>query len=279
MRAAGASPRLLAPRVRVAVALLLLLLGFAVLIPAQKRVSQRYEHEMQDPIDDPPDADRKGEFRIGRLRYRSPLDGRRRFGGYSRWGIDANKGDRLFAGILKRLTRIDVESVETVIDVESDEMFEVPFLFAVSVGDWELTPSQAARIGEYLRRGGFLLVDDFHNDNEWENFMDGIKQMGLPSRPEELFESDPAFHSLFDLKERIRVPGANVVHGSGVERGGMEPHWRAIRDKNGRMMVAISFNQDMGDGWEFADVPEYPERFSSEAIRLGTNYVIYAMTH
>jgi hypothetical protein len=45
------------------------------------------------------------------------------------------------------------------------------------------------------------------------------------------------------------------------------------------MVIAISFNQDMGDGWEFADVPDYPERFSSEAIRLGTNYVMYAMTH
>lgn len=240
----------------------------------------RYEHEMQDPVDDPPDADRKGEFTIGRLRYRSPLDGRR-FGRYKRWGIDANKGDRLFVGILKRLTRIDVTPIETIIDVDSDEIFEVPFLFAVSVGDWELSPSQAARLGEYLRRGGFLLVDDFHNDREWARFMEGIRQMNLGAEPEELYEDAPSFHVLFDLKERIRVPGANVVHGSGIERGGVEPHWRAIMDPrgSGRMMVAISFNQDMGDGWEFADEPEYPERFSAEAIRLGTNYAVYSMTH
>jgi hypothetical protein len=45
------------------------------------------------------------------------------------------------------------------------------------------------------------------------------------------------------------------------------------------MNVAISFNQDMGDGWEFADDPGYPEKFSSEAIRLGVNYAVYAMTH
>jgi len=81
------------------------------------------------------------------------------------------------------------------------------------------------------------------------------------------------------LKERIRVPGANVVHGSGIERNGVEPHWRAILDSKGRMMVAITFNQDIGDGWEFADDPYYPEQCSSQAIRLGTNYVIYAMTH
>src|SRR5690242_4437846 len=75
---------------------------------AQRRGNlwSRYEHEMQDPVDDPPDAGRKGGFTLGRLRYRSPMDGRR-FGGYHRWGIDANKGDRLFISILSRLTRIE----------------------------------------------------------------------------------------------------------------------------------------------------------------------------
>ena len=45
------------------------------------------------------------------------------------------------------------------------------------------------------------------------------------------------------------------------------------------MIIAISFNQDMGDGWEFADDPGYPEKFSSEAIRLGVNYAMYSFTH
>ena len=68
----------------------------------------RYESEMQDPVPDPPDADRRGEFVLARLRYRSPLDGG---GSYYRWGIDANKADRLFIGILRRLTRIDGQSI------------------------------------------------------------------------------------------------------------------------------------------------------------------------
>jgi uncharacterized protein DUF4159 len=265
---------------RIRFGVLCLLLGLAGYGVAQMRgrVWARYEDEMQDPVEDPPDAGRKGEFAIGRLRYRSPLD-RRRFGGYARWGIDANKGDRLFINILHRLTRIDVEPIENIIDVDSDEMFNTPFLFAVSVGDWQLSSTQAQRLGEYLRRGGFLMVDDFHNEREWAIFMEGVRQMGLAGNVEELPDTFPGFHSVFDLKERIRVPGANVVHGSGVERGGVVPHWRGIMDANGRMIVAITFNQDLGDGWEFADIPDYPERLSSEAIRLGTNYVIYAMTH
>lgn len=259
---------------------LCLLLGFVAFGAAQVRgrIQARYEAEMQDPVDDPPDADHKGGFTIGRLRYRSPLDGRR-FGGYARWGIDANKGDRLFARILGRLTRIDVSPVEMICDVDSDDMFNTPFLLGISVGDWQLSRSHAERLGEYLKRGGFLMVDDFHNDREWSIFMEGIRQMGLENAPEELADESAAFHVVFDMKERVRVPGANVVHGSGIERGGVVPHWRGIMDGKGRMIVAISFNQDMGDGWEFADVPDYPERLSSEAIRLGTNYVVYAMTH
>jgi len=256
-----------------------LLLGGVAIGVAQMRgrIQARYENEMQDPVEDPPDADHKGEFTIGRLRYRSPMDFRS--GGYARWGIDANKGDRLFAGILKRLTRIDVSPVEMIADVDSDDMFNTPFLLAISVGDWRLSKSHADRLGEYLRRGGFLFVDDFHNDREWAIFMEGIRQMGLSDTVQELEESSQPFHTVFDLKERIRVSGANVVHGSGIERGGVVPHWRGIMDEHGRMIVAISFNQDIGDGWEFADIPDYPERQSSQALRLGTNYAMYAMTH
>ncbi len=221
----------------------------------RERVWARYEAEMQDPVEDPPDAGRKGEFALGRLRYRSPLDGGR---SYARWGIDANKGDRLFIGILHRLTRIDVEPIERIIDIDSDDIFELPWLFAVSVGDWQLSPSQAARLRKYFDRGGFLMVDDFHNEREWAIFMNGIRQIDPAAEVVELDGGDPAFHVLFNMKDRIRVPGANVVHGSGIERGGTEPHWRAMLDSRGRMIVAITFNMDIGDGWEFADDPHYP---------------------
>jgi hypothetical protein len=239
------------------------------------RVWARYEAEMQDPVDDPPDALRKGEFALGRLRYRSPLD-RGRF--YSRWGIDANKGDRIFISLLRRLTRVDVQPIETIIDVSSDEIFNLPWLFAVSVGDWKLAPSEAARLRDYFDRGGFMLVDDFHNEREWANFMAGIHMIYPAANVVELADEDAPFHVLYDMKDRIRVPGANVLD-TGIERGGVDPHWRAVLDSTGRMIIAIDFNMDVGDGWEFADDPGYPERYSSEAIRLGVNYAIYAMTH
>src|SRR2546421_8707973 len=89
----------------------------------------RYEREMQDPIDDPPDADVKGEFQFGRLRYRSPRDGY--FRGRRRWGTDTNKSDRLFVQALRRLSRINAQSIEEVINTGTDEVYDSPFLYAV----------------------------------------------------------------------------------------------------------------------------------------------------
>lgn len=245
---------------------------------AQKRARkwQQYEYEMQDPVDDPPDAFDAGEFVFGRLRYRSNRDGR---GPYARWGIDANKGDRVFLSTIRRLTRIHTQSTEDIIDVESDAIYDSPFLFAVSPSDWRISPSQAQRLRNYFDRGGFLMVDDFHGPRDWETFMIGIRQIFPEASVVELGGKEPIFNIVYELKERINVPGANVVHGPGYEKDGSTPYWRGIMDKDGRIVVAICFNMDVGDGWEFADDPDYPEKFSAMALRLGVNYVAYAMTH
>lgn len=236
---------------------------------------QQYEREMQNPADDPPDAWEKTEFAVARLRYRSSR------GGYygSRWGIDANKSDRQFLQGLRRLTRVQARSVEHIVDVDSDEIYEWPYLYAVGPGNWVFTPEQAFRMRNYFERGGFLMVDDFHNEREWANFMSGVQLILPGSYATELENDDPIFHTVYNLAERVRVPGLNVVHGDQIERGGIEPHWRAVRDSRGRVVIAICFNMDLGDAWEWADIPEYPERYASLAYRIGVNYVIYALTH
>ena len=234
-----------------------------------------YEPEMQTPTDDPPDAWEESEFAFARLRFRSYQGGTY----YQRWGIDANRADRLFVQGLRRLTRVRARSVEHIVDIDSDEIYNWPWLYAVAVGDWVLSDSQAQRLCSYLDRGGFLMVDDFHGEPEWADFMAGLAQI-LPGRTVIDLESDhPIFHTVYDLAKRVRVPGYNVVHGDQIERGGVEPRWRAVLDDKGRVQVAICFNMDMGDAWEFADNPDYPEKYSSMAYRMGINYIVYAMTH
>jgi hypothetical protein len=262
---------------RCAIAALLLVVGLAAAQSGSGRRWAQYEREMQNPAADPPGAWDKTEFAWGRLRYRS---NRRSYYGYgSRWGVDANKSDRQFLEGLRRLTRIDARSVEQIVDVDSDEIFEWPWLYAVGVGDWVFSESQGARLRKYFERGGFLMVDDFHNEREWASFMAGIELMLPGHSVVELENDDPIFHTVYNLSERFRVPGLNVVHGRQIERGGTYPHWRGVLDDRGRVVVAICFNMDLGDAWEWADLPDYPEKYASMAYRLGVNYVIYAMTH
>lgn len=276
-------------RVVLALAFALTVLGalFASQRPSNgQRRSQAYEHEMQSPADhDPADAWREGEFAFARLRYRSfSLDGRRggRFRGRGNsWGTDSNTAERHLMEGVRRLTRIDARSVEEIIDADSDEMFKWPWLYAVEVGHWELSEAQAKRIREYLDRGGFLMVDDFHGEFEWEIFLASMQRVFPDRTIVEIPDNDPIFHVIFDLDKRIQVPGYQYVRsGRTYERpDGMEAHWRGIYDEKGRVQVAICHNSDLGDAWEWSDDPSYPEPFAGLAYRIGLNYIAYAMTH
>jgi len=258
---------------------LTVLTAVTVLGAAQSRNGTRrwaqYEYEMQDPAEDPPDAYQEAEFAFARLRYRS-YGGRRR----PSWGTDSNKAERQFVRGVRRLTRIHTRSVEEIIDVDSDEIFNWPWLYAVEVGHWELSEAQAKRLRTYLDRGGFLMVDDFHGSYEWSVFLASLQRV-FPDRPVvEVANEDEIFHVFYDLNERFQVPGLQYVYsGRTYERDGVVPQWRAIYDDKGRIQVAICHNMDLGDAWEWADSPRYPEPFASLAFRIGINYVIYPMTH
>ena len=242
----------------------------------QQRRWAEYEPEMQDPVEDPPDAYEQTEFAFARLRYRSY--GRGFFRG-GNWGTDSNKAERQFVQGLRRLTRVHVRSVEEIIDVDDDEIFNWPWLYAVEVGHWNLSDSQAQRLRDYLDRGGFLMVDDFHGSFEWNVFMASLRKV-FPDRPVvDIPNEDAIFHVLYDLQERFQVPGLQYVYtGRTYERDGVAARWQAVYDDKGRILVAICHNMDLGDAWEWADSPQFPEKYASLAYKIGINYVIYALT-
>ena len=266
------------PRAKIAALALLLTLGGS-LFAAQRFQTPRsweYAREMQNPADeDPPDAEEKTEFAFARLRYQSPG---RRFRGS--WGTDSNKAERVFVQGVRRLTRIHTRSVEEIIDVNSDEIFDWPWIYAVEVGGWELSDSQARRLREYLDRGGFLMVDDFHGSWEWASFMASLQRVFPDRQVVKLDDGDQIFHILYDLGERFQVPGRQYLRsGLTYEDDGVEADWRAVVDDQGRIQVAICHNMDLGDAWEWADLPQFPEKFTSMAYRIGINYVMYAFSH
>ena len=210
--------------------------------------------------------------------YRGRFDGDWRQG-LSLWTQDYPRADRHFSEAVKRLTRIHVRTAEQPVNLEDgDDVYDWPWIYAVQVGEWGLTAEQAKIMREYLLRGGFFMADDLHGTFEWQMFYERIKQV-FPDRPiVEIPDNDPIFHTVYDLDDRYQIPGAEHLD-RGYKADGKGAHWRGIYDDKGRIMIAISVNSDVGDSWEWADSPEYPEKFSALGIRIGVNYIIYAMTH
>ncbi len=200
--------------------------------------------------------------------------------GHSNWTVDYPASDRHLSEEIGRLTRIRTRSVEQPIDLDNDDVFNYPWLYAVEVGYWNLTDSQVEKFREYLLRGGFFMCDDFHGTQEWAGFASVMTRV-FPNRPIlDIPNDDQIFHVIFDLHERFQVPGLQYVYSRRTsEKDGYEPHWRGIYDDNGRLMVAICHDMDLGDSWEHADNPEYPVPFTQLGMRIGVNYVAYAMTH
>jgi hypothetical protein len=247
----------------------------------------------------PPDWSQQAEWTRARLRYPDIygypdsmlfLNNGRPFPGY--WTMDYPRSDRHLLEGVRRLTRIESKSVEQVVSLDgTDDIYNYPMLYAVEVGHWRLQDRHAAQLREYLLRGGFLMVDDFHgsnaadNDqgiNEWGNFVAGMKKVFPEREIEDIPDSDQIFHTIYDLSARFQVPGAQYFEtGLTYEKGptGREPHWRAIRDDKGRIMVAICHNMDLGDAWEHSDEAQYREKWASLAYRIAMNYFVYDLTH
>jgi hypothetical protein len=250
-----------------------------------------YSMEAYDNIPLPPDYQEKTDWVFARLMYpQHPFSrfGRYRYGrsmdwreGGTSWTQDYPRADRHFAQALRRLTRIHVRSVEQPINLDDDDdAFNYPWLAAGEMGDWKLTEAQADKLRDYLLRGGFLMLDDFWGTEEWLRFVESMKVV-FPDRPiVEIENGDAIFHTVYDLDDRYQVPGEwALARGTTYRNDGSVPRWRGIYDDRGRLMVAMCFNNDVGDSWEWADDPGYPEKYSALGIRIGVDYVIYSLTH
>jgi Domain of unknown function (DUF4159) len=234
----------------------------------------------------PADPNAPTEFVVGRLMFpqtqrgymlgAGPGDWRE---GGTAWTVDYPEGDRTFALLLGRLTTIDVRLIEQPVNLDDDiDAFYWPFLISGLVGAWDLTDEQAAKLREYLLRGGFLLCDSFYGTQEWEGFVASMRRV-FPDRPIlDLPDSHPIFHSVYDLTNRPQIPTWQHLP-RGYRNDGAIARWRAIVDDDERVMVMITFNNDIADGWQRADEYDYPQEPANLAISLGVNFAVYALSH
>ena len=197
------------------------------------------------------------------------------------WTVDYPKADIQFIHGLGRLTDFGfVNPQHRVMTILDTDIFRYPFVYAVEVGNMRLSDLEVKQLREYLLRGGFLVVDDFHGEYEWQNFYSQMKRVFPEYEPIDLPLSHPVFHCYYDIHELIQIPGLQFAYsGRTWEKGGYEAHYRGIHDQNGRLMVMINHNVDLGDAWEWAEVDAYPQHYATLAFQLGINYIIYAMTH
>lgn len=238
----------------------------------------------------PPDYQEKTEWVFARLMYPPAPTARfvRRLRGgddwehgYSSWTQDYPRADRHFSQEIRRLTRLQVRSVEQPVNLnDGDDVYNYPWLYAVQVGEWNLTDAQAQKLRDYLLRGGFFMCDDFWGDAGWAVFEASMRRVFPDREIVDIDNRDSIFHTVYDLNDRYQVASMGSSRaGRTYKCVGCPAQWRGIYDDKGRLMVAMTFNSDVGDSWEWADEPAYPEKYSALGIRIGVNYVIYAMTH
>ena len=213
------------------------------------------------------------EFTFSRLMYNGGS------WGYKFWGTDFPQAERHLMTAMKRLTNIRTAATEHPIRIADPEIFRYPFVYAVEVGQMKLSSEEATILRKYLTRGGFLVVDDFWGSREWVHFESQIGKV-FPDRP--IFEipmDHELFHCFYDIEEIVQVPAYGRHFGATYEEDGYVARCLGIADDNGRLMVVINWNTDLGDAWEWVDRHQYPAQFSTPALKLGINMVVYAMSH
>jgi hypothetical protein len=203
------------------------------------------------------------------------------WGYYKGWYTDWPKADRQFILGVRRLTNIQIADQVKTIAPTDPEIFRYPFIYSVECGHWNLTGQEASGLREYLKRGGFLFCDDFWGTWEWENFRQNISRVLPGSQIVELPMDHPVFHCYYDISYLAQTPNVgNALYSDQTsEQDGYVPHCRGIFDEKGRLVVIINWNTDLGDAWEWADLPGYAAKYSTYAYKIGINAIIYAMIH
>jgi hypothetical protein len=248
-------------RSRLTVPLALLAALGSLALPGDAAVP-RFATEDNTPYD--------GRFTFVRLRFTPQGLG---MGHTPPWAHDYPRAERNLMRILNEITllapRLDGSNV---LRLDDPELSRFPFAYLCEPGYWSQTEAEALALRAWLRKGGFLIVDDFRG-GEIHNFRDQLRRVIPGAELIELDVSHPIFHSFFDLQS-LDFPAPYFRRFEPVYYGVFEDN-----DPQGRMLAIVNYNNDIGDYWEFADTGLMPVARSNEAYKLGVNYIVYAMTH
>ena len=248
-----------------------LIIGGTYLVPAfaqrQGFGRMRLWRDMESARKPPGDT----EFVFARVRYGT--GGRGFYRGGDGWAHDYPDAEEHILQIASEATGINVHKMSYVIvDLDSEDIFKYPFLYFSEVGEMGLSDFEVQNFREYFDRGGFAMIDDFDSQYSLDHFLSEMKRLypdrDFPRLPLE----HPIFHTFYE------IPSLDIEPPYGAYDGG-RPAFYGYYDNDGKLLMIINHNNDVGDFWEWIDQPRYPLQPSTEALRFGINYFVFAMTH
>jgi hypothetical protein len=227
-------------------------------------------------------------FTFVRIKYRSGGRGWHPYG-RNRWATDFPDADLNISYRLQQMTSMKVDPDGRVLELTDPELFRFPFIYIVEPGDLYFSDEEVATLRRYLLNGGFLMVDDFWGEDEYENLAEQLKRVFPERDPVDIPRNHPIFSCVFNIPPDLNLQIPAVDRGTASQYTGVtwerydakEVHLRGLFDDKGRLMVMICHNTDNGDGWEREGENEYYFREFSEkkAYPLGINIIFYALTH
>jgi hypothetical protein len=228
-----------------------------------------------------------GAFVFCRIAFRQAS-----YGDGGGWSVDYPRADLNLPFRLGQLTTTPISRDErgephhVVITLDDPRLFECPFIMMTEPGGLYLDSTEAARLREYLDKGGFLWADDFWGDYAWDVWEHEIRKV-LPAGGFPIYDlkpDHPLFHMLYEVKTIPQIPSITYWFSSGYQTSeridSTVPHARAIDNADGFVMVLITHNTDFGDAFEReGDNRAYFDRFATEGYAFGINVILYAMSH
>jgi hypothetical protein len=237
-----------------------------LILPLLALPAQRFRRS--SPGETPnPNVKYDGRFTFVRVKF-EPLGGGRDL----KWDHDYPTAENHLMKILDEVSsmrpRLDGTNILSFAD---KELFSYPVAYVSEPGFWTMTPEELAGVQAYVKKGGFLIFDDFAG-RHWVNFEAKWRTAFPDLVPVKLDNTHPIFDSFF------RITDLEMTH---PNFGAEAEFWGAYEDNDPtkRLVMIANFNNDIGDYMEYSDSGILPISLTNEAYKLAVNYVVYAMTH
>ncbi len=200
------------------------------------------------------------------------------FGGGNSWAVDFPKSDQQFMIVIKRLMHLNGYDWENPVSLADPALRKFPLIYMLEVGGMYLTDEEVEGLRGYMDAGGFVIVDDFWGQDEWDVFEFNFRRI-YPDKPIVDITLDHPLYTAYYTIDHVEMTPAIGNTFQRTECYGCYTQVKGVYDDEGRLMMVINFNTDLGDAWEWAEDPSYPLETSTYAYEMGANMIVYAMSH